>query len=68
MLVVLLRRLLSGHPRSYLEIGGGHELSPDNSALLELADSIRYVADLDTLSTGTSPRLSQLRLPPCEVG
>jgi len=65
---VLLRRRLAGRARSGLAIGGGEELRPDDSALLELSDSVCCVTDLDSLSAGTTSRLHPFILPPGEVG
>jgi len=42
---VLLRRRLAGRARSRLAIGGGKVLRRDDSALLELPDSVCCVTD-----------------------
>jgi len=65
---MLLRRRLAGRARSPLAIGGGEELRPDNSALLELPDSVCCVTDQDSLSAGMTLCLRPLILPLREVG
>jgi len=65
---VLLRRRLAGRARSPHTIGGGEVLRTDESALLELPDSVCCVTDLDTLSAGTTSRLRPFILPSREVG
>jgi len=65
---VLLRRRLAGRGRSRLAIGGGEELRPHDSALLELADSVCCVTDQDSQSAGKTSRLRPFILPPREVG
>jgi len=63
-----LQHCFAGRARSSLAIGGGEELRPDDSALLELPDSVCCVTDLDSLSAGTTSRLRPFILPRCEVG
>jgi len=59
---------MAGHARSLLAIGSGEELRHDDSALLELPDSVCCVTDLDSLSAGITWCLRPFILPPREVG
>jgi len=59
---------LAGRATSHLAIGGGQELRPDKSALLELPDSVFSITDLDSLSAGMTLGLRPVILPPREVG
>jgi len=59
---------LGGRARSRLAIGGGEELRPDDSALLELPDSVGFVTYLDSLSAGTTSRLGPFIFPTRGVG
>jgi len=65
---VLLWKCLACCARSHLAIGGGEELRPDDSALLEHLGSVCCVTDLDSLSAGMTSRLRLFRVPYCQVG
>ena len=62
------RRRWAGRARSRLAMGGEAELRPDDSALLELPDSICGVTNLDSQSAGTTSCLRPFLLPPREGG
>jgi len=59
---------LGGRARSRLTIGGGEELRLDDSALLELPDSVCFVTYRDSLSAGTTLRLRPFIFPTRGVG
>jgi len=67
-LILLLGSRLTPCPRSLLVIGGGEELQPEGSALLEVQELVGYVINLQSLCAGTMPYLHQFRLHPPEIG